>query len=90
MQNKIAIITGSNRGIRKETANKLAEHLANIVVCSRTQSEINFVVKEIENVNNQVDVLELKCDVNVSSQVNSFVQVALDKFGGETIDILVT
>ncbi|HZD35575.1 MAG TPA: SDR family NAD(P)-dependent oxidoreductase [Nitrososphaeraceae archaeon] len=47
--NKTAVITGSGRGIGKETAIKLAEHLENVVVCSRTQSEIDSVVKEIEN-----------------------------------------
>ena len=65
-QNKTAIITGSGRGIRKETAIQLAEHVANAVVCSKTQNEIDLVVQEIENVNNdQVNVLGLKCDVSV-------------------------
>jgi 3-oxoacyl-[acyl-carrier protein] reductase len=89
MQSKTAIITGSGRGIGRETAILLAEHAANIVVCSRTQSEIDSVVKEIENVNNQVNVLGLRCDVRISSQVNSLVRSAVDRFGSESIDILV-
>jgi 3-oxoacyl-[acyl-carrier protein] reductase len=89
MQNKTAIITGSGRGIGKETAILLAQHVRNVVVCSRTQSEINSVIKEIENVNNQVNVLGLICDVRVSPQVNSLVQSAVDKLGSETINILV-
>lgn len=89
-QNKTAIITGSGMGIGKETAIQLAEHVANVVVCSRTQSEINSVVKEIKNVNNnQVNVLGLRCDVSVSSDVNFLVQSAVNKFGSETIDMLV-
>ena len=89
-QNKNAIINGSGRGIGKETAIQLAEHVANVVVCSRTQSEINSVVKEIKNVNNnQVNVLGLRCDVSVSSDVNFLVQSAVNKFGSETIDMLV-
>ena len=89
-QNKTAIITGSGRGIGKETAIQLSEHVANVVVCSRTQSEINSVVKEIKNVdNNQVNVLGLRCDVSVSSDVNFLVQSAVNKFGSETIDMLV-
>ncbi len=86
---KTAITTGSGRGIEKETAIQLAEHVANVVVCSRTQSEIDSVVKEIENVNSQVNVLGLRCDVSVLSHVNSFVQLAVDKFGSETMEILV-
>ena len=89
MQNKTAIITGSGRGIGKETAIQLADKVRNLVVCSRKQHEIDSVVKEIENVNNQVNVLGSKCDVSISSQVNSLVQSAADKFGSETIDILV-
>lgn len=89
MQNKTAIITGSGRGVGKETAIQLAGHVANVVVCSRTQSEIDLVVKEIENGNKQVNVSGLKCDVSVSSQVNSLVRSAVDKFGSETMDILV-
>ena len=90
MQNKTAIITGSGRGIGKEVAIQLAERVGNLVVCSRTQREIDSVVKEIKNVNNnQVNILGSICDVSVSSDVNSLVQSAVDKFGSETLDILV-
>ena len=52
VQNKTVIITGSGRGIGKETAIQLAANVGNLVVCSRTEHEINSVVKEIENINN--------------------------------------
>jgi 3-oxoacyl-[acyl-carrier protein] reductase len=71
IQNKTAIITGSSRGIGREIALQLAENVRNLVVSSRNQHEINSVVKEIENVNNQVNVLGSKCDVRESFQVNS-------------------
>ena len=87
--NKTAIITGSGRGIGKDIAIQLTNHVRNLVVCSRTQHEINSVVKEIENINIQVNVLGSRCDVRISSQVNSLVQSAADKFGSETRDILV-
>jgi 3-oxoacyl-[acyl-carrier protein] reductase len=89
LQSKTAIITGSGRGIGKETAILLAGHVTNIVVCSRTESEINSVVKEIKEISDQVNVLGVNCDVGVSSQANSFVKSAVDKFGSETMDILV-
>lgn len=88
-QNRTALITGSGRGIGKETAIILARHVENIVVCSRTKSEINEAVKDIEEINDQVTVLGVECDVSISSQVNSLVRSAVDKFGGESIDILV-
>jgi 3-oxoacyl-[acyl-carrier protein] reductase len=88
-KNKAAIITGSGRGIGKATAILLGKQGINVVVCSRTESEINSVVKEIEELNSEVSVLGLKCDVTISSQVNSLVKSTVDKFGFETIDILV-
>ena len=88
-KNMAAIITGSGRGIGKATAILLGKQGINVVVCSRTESEINSVVKEIEELNSEVSVLGIKCDVTISSQVNSLVKSTVDKFGFETIDILV-
>src|ERR671911_1851586 len=88
MKNKTAIITGGGRGIGKEITILLGKQGANVVVCSRTESEINSVVKEIKQLNSQVSVLGVKCDVSIPSQVNSLVKSA-EKFGSKTIDILV-
>src|SRR5918994_12293 len=88
-QNRTAVITGSGRGIGKETAIMLARQVENIVVCSRTKNEINQVVNDIEEINDKVNVIGAKCDVSISSQVNSLVRSAVDRFGSETIDILV-
>ena len=88
-QNRTAVITGSGRGIGKETAIMLARQVENIVVCSRTKNEINQVVNDIEEVNDKVNVIGAKCDVSISSQVNSLVRSAVDRFGSESIDILV-
>jgi 3-oxoacyl-[acyl-carrier protein] reductase len=43
-----AIVTGSGRGIGRETAVLLARRGANVVVCSKTDSEVRSVVEEIE------------------------------------------
>jgi 3-oxoacyl-[acyl-carrier protein] reductase len=88
-QNRTALITGSGRGIGKETAIMLARQVENIVVCSRTKNEIIEVVKDIEEINDQVNIIGTKCDVSISSQVNSLVRSAVDRFGSESIDILV-
>ncbi len=84
-----AIITGSGRGIGKETALLLAKRRINVVICSRTENEINSVVKEIKEIHNNrhQGVIGIKCDVSISSQVNSLIKSTIDKFGG--IDILI-
>jgi 3-oxoacyl-[acyl-carrier protein] reductase len=98
--NKTAIVTGSSRGIGKETAILLAKMGLNIVICSRTQSEINSVVHEIRRIigngninnnnnndNNNNDVIGIKCDVSKSLEVDYLIQKTIDKF--KAIDILV-
>lgn len=84
---KTAIITGSGRGIGRETAILLAKCGVNVVVCSRTYSEVNSVKEEIEKVNSKSSVLGVKCDVSMSYQVNSLIRLTIEKFGN--IDILV-
>jgi 3-oxoacyl-[acyl-carrier protein] reductase len=88
-QNRTTVITGSGRGIGKETAIMLAIQVQNIVVCSRTKNEINEVVRNLKEIDNQVNILGVKCDVSISSQVDSLVKSSVDRFGSESIDILV-
>jgi 3-oxoacyl-[acyl-carrier protein] reductase len=84
-----AIITGSSRGIGKEIAIILAKKSVNVVVCSRTQSEINSTVEEINKLTGNSSALGIKCDVSIPSQINSLIESAIEKFGSNTIDILV-
>jgi 3-oxoacyl-[acyl-carrier protein] reductase len=84
-----AIITGSGRGIGKETALMLAKRGLNVVVCSRTDSEVNSVVEEIEKLTSKSNVLGMQCDVTISSQINSLIRSTIEKFGSKHIDILI-
>ncbi len=90
---KTAIITGAGRGIGKETALLLAKNGLNIVVCSRTQGEIDSVIKEIKglknnnNNNNNNNAIGVKCDVSKPLEVSQLVQKAIDCFEG--VDVLV-
>jgi 3-oxoacyl-[acyl-carrier protein] reductase len=86
---KTAIITGSSRGIGKETAIILAKKSVNVVICSKTQSEIISAVEEINKLTGSSSALGIRCDVSISSEVNSLVKSAIEKFGSNTIDILV-
>ena len=86
---KTAIITGSSRGISKETAIMLAKKSINVVICSRTQSEISSIVEEINNLTGNSIAFGIKCDVSIPSQVNSLVKSTIERFGSNTIDILV-
>lgn len=92
IRDKTAIITGSGRGIGKETAIILAKRGANVVVCSRTQSEIDCVIREIKEIRKDTHgkddgVLGITCDVSKSAEVNTLIERTIEKFGN--IDILV-
>jgi NAD(P)-dependent dehydrogenase (short-subunit alcohol dehydrogenase family) len=81
-----ALVTGGGRGIGKETAILLAKKGLNVVICSRTQEEIDSVVKEIKSMGNN-QIIGRKCDVSVSNEVNNLVKGVLDKYG--RIDVLI-
>src|SRR6188472_4453414 len=46
-------------------------------------------MQEINKLTGNSNVLGIKCDVSISSEVNSLVKLAIEKFGSSTIDILV-
>ena len=90
-----AIVTGSGRGIGKETATLLSKMGLNVVICSRTQREIDSTVKEIKEkiiaTKNGADgddrILGIKCDVSRSSEVHYLIKSTIEKF--KSIHILV-
>ena len=90
LTNETAIVTGSGRGIGKETAIRLSEMGLNIVVCSRSRSDIDSTVKEIkETVTTNADdrILGLRCDVSKSTEVDYLIKSAIRKF--KSIDVLI-
>jgi 3-oxoacyl-[acyl-carrier protein] reductase len=75
-----ALVTGSGRGIGKELAILLAKKGLNLVLCSRTKSEIDSAASSIESTSIS-QVISRVCDVSVSSQVNDLIKESLNKFG---------
>jgi len=86
LKNKVALITGSSRGIGRATALLFAREGAKVVVnCSSSENEANQVVDEIKTLGS--DAVCIKCDVSDEKQVKRMVEEAVRKFG--KIDILV-
>jgi 3-oxoacyl-[acyl-carrier protein] reductase len=81
-----ALVTGSGRGIGKETAVLLATKGLNVIVCSRTQTEIDSVLREIKSLEGG-NAMGKRCDVSIASDVNNLVEEVLKKYG--RIDILI-
>ncbi|MFC2087996.1 3-oxoacyl-[acyl-carrier-protein] reductase [Calditrichota bacterium] len=85
LKDKVAIITGSGRGIGKAIALKLAQHGANIVISDVDENTANQTVDEIKTTG--VDVIMVKADVSKLDSANNLIGKTLEKFG--KIDILV-
>ncbi|MEO1179665.1 MAG: 3-oxoacyl-[acyl-carrier-protein] reductase [Cyanobacteria bacterium J06636_28] len=86
MQDQVAIITGSSRGIGKAAALALAAEGASVVVnYARSSAAADEVVVEITQAGGSA--IALQADVSQEDQVDALVKATKDKFG--RIDVLV-
>ncbi len=85
LKGKTAIVTGSGKGIGKSIALDLAKEGCNVVVTSRTKTDISSVVKEIKSLGSKA--LGVVSDVSDYESVKNVVTEAMKAFG--KIDILV-
>ena len=86
---RTALVTGSTRGIGKETALLLLQKEFNVIISSRSQQSIDNVIQEIHDKfpSKKENILVLKCDVSQQSDVKSLVDISIKTFG--KIDILI-
>ena len=84
-----AIVTGSTRGIGKETALLLLKKGLNVFISSRSQQSIDNVIQEIHDrfPSKIENVLGLRCDVSKQSDVKNLVDISIKKF--RRIDFLI-
>lgn len=85
LQGKVAIVTGSARGLGKAMALKMAQEGAKVVVCDLNYEGCLAVKEEIEQAGGEA--LAVRCDVTKREEVAALVAETMDKFS--QIDILV-
>lgn len=86
LEGKVAIVTGSNRGIGKGIAIALAKEGCKVVVNSHKKSDDAFeVVEEIKNSGS--DAIFVVADVSKEKDAKNLVKKTIDRFG--KLDILV-
>lgn len=85
LKDRVAIVTGSGRGMGREIALVFAEEGANLLLAARTKPEIEAVAQEVKALGRKA--LAVPTDIRVEEQVERMVQKAVDEFG--KIDILV-
>ena len=84
-----AIVTGSTRGIGKETALLLLKNGMNVIISSKSQDSVDNAIQDIylKFPSKKENILGLKCDVSKYSDIKSLVDISIKRFEG--IDILV-
>lgn len=85
LKNKIAIVTGSRRGIGRSITLELAKEGAKVVVSDIDLKECQNVCDEIKKTGS--DAIAVKCDVSKKRDVDAMVKKTIQKF--KRIDILV-
>jgi len=85
LANKVAIITGSRRGIGFGIAKRFAQEGADVVITDIDLAECRKACKELEKYGKKT--LALKADVSKSKDVEKMVKAVIKKF--KKIDILV-
>ena len=86
LKNKVAIITGSSKGIGKEMAILFAENKAKVIVnYSSSETEANETVKTI--IANGGEAIAIKADVSIRKEVTHLFDKTIEVYG--KIDVLV-
>ncbi|UPZ15731.1 3-ketoacyl-ACP reductase [Flavobacterium humidisoli] len=85
LKNKNAFITGAGKGIGKAVAIALAKEGVNLILVSRTKSDIDQLAEETAKLG--VKTLALSADVSDINSINSAAEKAIAEF--KSIDILI-
>ena len=85
LKGKVAIVTGSSKGIGKAIAKGLAQMGADVVISSRNQEACDTVVSEFEN--EGLKAVGIACHIGKEEQRKNLVDTVVKKLG--RIDILV-
>lgn len=82
---KIAVVTGSSRGIGRATAERMAEHGAKVVVTSRKLDACEAVVRSIKSKGGEA--IAIACNISRKEDLQALVDGTVKHWGG--IDVLV-
>lgn len=84
IKDKVALVTGGNKGIGKSSALEMAREGCHVVITGRNEADLTSVEKEIQALG--VKTLGVAADLETAEGAEKVVNAAYDAFG--TIDIL--
>jgi len=85
LEGKVALITGSTKGIGKAIAHRMAEQGSKVVISSRNQDACDEVATELRG--QGLEALGVACNINYQEQLENLAKTASAEFG--KVDILV-
>ena len=85
LEGKVAVITGSSRGLGLAIAKAYAQHGASVIITSRGQKAVNQAVDALRELDYRVD--GIACDTSKLEQVEALADFAINRF--EKLDIWV-
>ncbi len=85
LKGKVAIVTGSSKGIGKAIAEALAEYGAHVVVSSRSQEAVDAVADEFKA--KRLETIGIACHVGDEEQRKALIDKTVNHYGG--VDILI-
>lgn len=85
LEGKVALITGSTKGIGKAIAHRMAEQGAKVVISSRNQDACDEVAAELRA--QGLEAIGVACNINYQEQLENLAKTASAEFG--KVDILV-
>lgn len=83
---KVALVAASSRGLGKAVASGLATEGARVVICSRSQENLEVARREIQ-AQTKVEILAIRADLTQPDSVKSLVEQTVEKL--DTVHILV-
>ena len=86
LNKKIALITGSTKGIGKSIAYEFSKQGANVIITARNQNEINEIVKNIKTKYN-TEPLGIRMDITKQQDVDILFKEIIDRHS--KIDVLI-
>jgi NAD(P)-dependent dehydrogenase (short-subunit alcohol dehydrogenase family) len=81
MENTIAIVTGANRGIGKETAIALAERKYTVVMACRNVEQAQIAANKIRSVSGNPNVFAFELDLSSFDSIKGFSKAFSENFG---------
>jgi NAD(P)-dependent dehydrogenase (short-subunit alcohol dehydrogenase family) len=87
MSGKVAVVTGSSRGIGRAIAERFAEHGAKVVVSSRKPAACDEVTKVINDRHGAGTAVTIAANISSKDELKNLVEKSTEKFG--KIDVLV-